>query len=139
MKSPDIEMMKNAATITFNVSILLTVRYYVLNTRHVSLVCGGPRKPKNNQRTRGLKFFGKYRESGVSQIWDETDRSRFRGDMEVSNESRQCKTFRRHKRYTRTSEIIRFRQRGSKALCWKYRHETGADPEHNIAGGGGYT
>lgn len=108
LKSPDIEMMKNAATITFNVSILLIVRYYALTTRHVLLVCGGPRKSKNDQRTRGLKLFGKYRESGVSQIRDETDRSCFRGDMEVSDESRQCKTFGGHKWYTRISEIARF-------------------------------
>lgn len=108
LKSPDIEMMKNAATITFNVSILLSIKYCVLNTRNVSLVRGRPREPKNDQRTRGLKLFGKYRESGIAPIRDKTDRSRFRSDMEVSDESGQCKTFGRHKRYTRTSEIVRF-------------------------------
>lgn len=67
LKSPDIEMMMNAATITLNVSVLLTyMSYKLINRIHyvfyeIDVVCRGPRESENDQRTRGPKFISEYR------------------------------------------------------------------------------
>lgn len=68
LKSPDIEMMNNAATITFNVSVLLI--NHVLNNAfyETDVVCRGSREPKIDQRTRGPKLFSKYCKSGITQM-----------------------------------------------------------------------
>lgn len=91
--------------------ILRTNVFY--DTLNCNIVRGGPREPETDKGARWLELLGKHRPSGIAQIRDATDGSRFGGHMEVPFEPGQRETPGRHERHTRVGQAVRFRQRRS--------------------------